>query len=281
MNSKITYCASAVIATMFVAQPLFAQNAPRTSEPAGGAPPAATPAAQAAAAAGAEGLPGVKSMDKNQMFVEKAAQGGMYEVAAARLAQERAQEPQCKELAKMMEQDHQKANMQLMQIAQGKNLMVPKQLDTLHQAKLAELQKAQGADFDKMYMIDQTAGHVALSLKFRNASKELQDPELKQFATTTLQTINQHGKHVAKAVGWTGFDSNMAHPDGGHDKPAASDTATPATPRESGGAQPKPAGSGAGTGTGAGGTGGATSGQKNEDRGAVGPSSPGDATTPR
>ena len=265
MSKKFTYCASAVIAAMFAAQPAFSQSTPKTADPS-----ALPPAAQAAAATAAESLPGVKSMDKTQMFVEKAAQGGMYEVAAARIAQERGQGAETKAIAKMMEQDHQKANQQLMQIAQSKNLTVPKQLDTLHQAKLAELQKYQGADFDKMYQIDQVASHVAMSLKFRSAAQELQDPELKQFAQTTLQSINQHGQHVAKAVGWTGFDSSMAQPASATER--GSGSATPSTPAGSSATPPKSGSSSSSD---------ATSGQKNEDRGPVGPSSPGDASTPR
>jgi len=259
MSNKITYCASAVIAAMFAAQPAFAQSAADKAEKAA---EAVKSSAEATAAAAVQ--PGAQSMSKDQMFVEKAAQGGMYEVAAARIAQERGQSSQVKELAKMIEQDHQKANQQLMQIAQSKNMQVPKQLDTLHQAKLAELQKMQGDDFDKHYLRDQVAGHVAMSLKFRDAAKMLQDAELKQYAMTTRQSINQHGQHAAQAAGWTGFDDGQAQPASATEH--GSKSGSSATPSKSGSSS---------------GSTDATSGQKNEDRGAVGPSSPGDATTPR
>jgi len=273
MSKKITCCASAVIAAMFAVQPAFAQSTPTVADKAAAqakdAVRAAESGAEATAAAAAQA--GSQSMNKDQMFVQKAAQGGMYEVAAARIAQERGQGAEVKELAKMIEQDHQKANQQLMQLAQSKNIQVPQQLDTLHQAKLAELQKMQGQDFDKHYLRDQVAGHVAMSLKFRDAAKDLQDPELKQYAMTTRQAINQHGQHAARAAGWTGFDANEAQPASATERGSG---AAPATPGHSGASHSTPAKSGAGSTD-------ATSGQKNEDRGPVGPSSPGDATTPR
>jgi len=272
MSKKITCCASAVIAALFAAQPTFAQSTPRTAEPAA-AQPAAPSGADATTADAAQA--GTAAMSKDQMFVEKAVQGGMYEVAAAKIAQERGQMSEIKELAKMIENDHQKANQQLMQIAQSKNLAVPKQLDTLHQAKLAELQKMQGKDFDMHYLRDQVAGHVAMSLKYRDAAKDLQDPELKQYAMTTRQSINMHGSHAARAANWTGFESGEALPASSKEHGTKSGASpSHSTPAGSGsGASPStPAGSGSSDGT---------SGQKNEDRGPVGPSSPGDASTPR
>ena len=61
----------------------------------------------------------------DRTFAEKAASGGMAEIQAAELAQQRASSPQVKQFAGRMITDHSKANDELAQIAQGQPAEAP------------------------------------------------------------------------------------------------------------------------------------------------------------
>lgn len=120
----------------------------------------------------------------------------MLEVQAGQLAQERAQDPQIKQFGERLARDHQQANDELMQIAQTKGVQVPQQLSKEHQAMLDKLQKAQGAEFDRMFV--QTLGrneHGKDIKQFESAAKS-KDPQIQAFAQKTLPTLREHRKEA-------------------------------------------------------------------------------------
>src|SRR5687768_6887579 len=60
-----------------------------------------------------------------QTFVNEAASSGLYEVESSRLVAEKATDTEEKQFAQQMIDDHSKANDELKQIAESKNLKVP------------------------------------------------------------------------------------------------------------------------------------------------------------
>ena len=64
------------------------------------------------------------------------------------------------------------------------------------------MQKMQGKHFEKDFVYGQLAGHVMDVLKFRDASQELKDNELKQFAAQTLPKLQQHLQTAQRLAGW-------------------------------------------------------------------------------
>ena len=61
----------------------------------------------------------------DRAFMTKAAQGGLAEVELGRIAAQRATDPQVKQFAQRMVDDHGKANDKLKQVATSKNLTLP------------------------------------------------------------------------------------------------------------------------------------------------------------
>ena len=116
-------------------------------------------------ASASTGMSGSSNLDaKDRKFVMEAAEGGMLEVEAGRLAQTSAQDPQVKQLASTIVNDHQAANDKLKSIAQSKGMTLPTSLDHEHQAKLDKLKKAQGSDFDKQFV--QMMEEIKLLLRY-------------------------------------------------------------------------------------------------------------------
>ncbi|AKD02945.1 DUF4142 domain-containing protein [Pontibacter korlensis] len=125
-------------------------------------------------------------------FMTKAASNSMLEVEAGRLAQDRAQNQQVKEYGKMMVADHTKANEQMKQLAQQKNVTLPDSLGQDHKDQLQSLQDKKGREFDQEYMDLMVSSHEEAVTLFEDASNNIQDAEVKSFATTTLPKLREH-----------------------------------------------------------------------------------------
>lgn len=129
------------------------------------------------------------SSDKT--FVNKAAAGGMAEVDAGKMAQEKGQSADVKDFGAMMVKDHTAANDELAGIAKSQNIEVPAKTDAEHQKMEDKLSGLSGAAFDKEYINDMVKGHEKM-LKLMKGEESSKDAELKAFATKTADTVQMH-----------------------------------------------------------------------------------------
>ncbi len=84
-------------------------------------------------------------------FMTMAASGGMMEVQLANMALQKGTSAQVKEFARMMIEDHGKANNELKTLAASKNVTLPVALIDKHQKIVNDLQDKTGKDFDEEY----------------------------------------------------------------------------------------------------------------------------------
>ena len=87
-----------------------------------------------------------------QKFVEKAAISNMAEIQLGQLAQQKAQNPEVKQFAQTMVDEHTKAQSELQQAASAAGISVPSALDSKHQKIHEKLSNLSGSEFDKQYM---------------------------------------------------------------------------------------------------------------------------------
>jgi len=133
------------------------------------------------------------AVDKDDAkFVTTAANDGMAEVAAGKMAQDKATNPRVKSFASMMVMDHTKAGDELAAIAKSKNITLPAAPDADAQKKADELSKKTGKAFDKAYVDAMVDGHENAVKLFTDASGNCKDSTLKAFATKTLPTLKMH-----------------------------------------------------------------------------------------
>jgi putative membrane protein len=88
--------------------------------------------------------------DDRQQFIEKAAMASMAEIQLGQLAVQNAQNPQVKQFAQTMVDEHTKALAALRSAAGSAQL--PTSIDKKHQKVHDKLSKLQGAEFDREYM---------------------------------------------------------------------------------------------------------------------------------
>jgi putative membrane protein len=134
--------------------------------------------------------------EKDYKFAVKAARGGMEEVELGQLAEQKANNEAVRSFGQKMVTDHSKANDDLKQIVAQKGATLPTQLTHKEHATMEDLQKATGADFDKTYVRAMLKDHREDVKEFKEASKDLQDPELRSFAAKTLPVLEEHLKMV-------------------------------------------------------------------------------------
>lgn len=137
-------------------------------------------------------------------FVKDASDANHAEISMAQLAEQKAQNPEIKNLAQMIANDHQMNENKLEKIAQADGVALPQGLTWSEKRQEGKLDKLTGADFDQQYAKDMLEDHVTDLNKFQKASEKIQDPQVKQYAEDTLPVLQKHLEHAetaAKAVG--------------------------------------------------------------------------------
>jgi len=136
---------------------------------------------------------GVVNLNKDEAkFMVNAANGGMTEVRLSQIAQQKSQNARVKDFADMMVRDHTQANNKLKALANAKNITLPDSLSNDSQDKVSKLEKQSGRDFDKTYMNIMVDDHKSAVDDFQDELKDVKNPDLKQFISTTLPTLQMH-----------------------------------------------------------------------------------------
>jgi len=124
-------------------------------------------------------------------FVMEAAKGGMMEVQAGQLAQQNAQSQRVKDFGGMMVTDHSKANDELKSLVSGR-ITIPDSLSSTDQKHMNSMKNMKGKAFDKHYISMMVEDHQKDVAKFKKASANCNDAQLKTWATNTLPTLQKH-----------------------------------------------------------------------------------------
>lgn len=130
--------------------------------------------------------------EAEQRFVRQALESGLYEVAVAALAADRAQSDATKRMAEQLLNDHGSANDKLRQIANGR-MEVPTDIPADKQASIDKLSQAKGTSFDKQFVeMVGIRDHQKDIQLFESMQKNAKDAELKLFVQNTLPTLKHH-----------------------------------------------------------------------------------------
>lgn len=167
--------------------------------------------AMAVAAAGllvpSTGVAGDKGKAKSadsQHFVMETARSNMAEIQLGQLAEQRATSADVKNYARRMVDDHTKANSELREIANDKNITIPTDLDSKQKSEYERMSKLSGANFDRAYMERVEKHHRKDVAYFEKQANEGTDNDVKQWAQRTLPTLRKHLEMAHQVSGHTG-----------------------------------------------------------------------------
>lgn len=127
-------------------------------------------------------------------FMTKSASSSMMAVEASKLAQQKATNPQVKEYANMVVNDHTALNKEMRELATSKNITMPDSMSNDHMDHVRELNDKTGADFDKAYMDRMVSAHEDDVERFEDVAEDAdyEDAEVKAFASKTVTKLRQH-----------------------------------------------------------------------------------------
>jgi putative membrane protein len=138
-------------------------------------------------------------------FFKHAAEGGLAEVDAGNLAQQKASAQNVKDFAAMMVKDHSAANDKLQSIATAKGITLPTSPSVAQMAGKAKLDVLSGTTFDTSYIKGQVRAHEQTIGLFRKEITAGQDAEAKAFAKETLPTVKSHLKAIKSIAAQAGI----------------------------------------------------------------------------
>lgn len=126
-------------------------------------------------------------------FVMKAATGDLFEIAASKLAVERA-DPATKAFAEQMVRDHERTNSELKQMVENRtvNVALPTEMTKSQKETLAELQGLKDRDFNDRYHSDQVKAHADAVDLFHRYGEKGEQMTLKSWAANTLPALRHH-----------------------------------------------------------------------------------------
>jgi len=129
----------------------------------------------------------------DSQFVTKAAAGGQFEIEIAKLAADKATDPQVKSFAQMLVDDHTAANEKLRQIAGSHNVALPASLPADKKKQIDQLGKLSGAEFDRQFVkMVGIQDHQHDIDEFEKAAKSAKSDDVRDFAQSTLPTLKKH-----------------------------------------------------------------------------------------
>jgi putative membrane protein len=139
-------------------------------------------------------------------FVANASRGDVYEIEAARIAQQRARSPEVRHLAERMLQDHTDSSNKLMAAlsAHGDQELIAQiegGLDQHRQTMVDHLRQASDEEFDSVYIAQQKLAHRETLTLFEGFTSSDEHPELVAYARGMLPTLQQHKEMVDRIEG--------------------------------------------------------------------------------
>ena len=143
-----------------------------------------SPAASAVAAA--------MRANYDRVFVAKAMQGNMAEIATGQLALKKSKNAQVKMLAQHLITGHSAANADLMRVAASIGVKPPAMVSAMQKSTADNLSKMSGDRFDKMFMDAQIEAHENAITMYQHESEIGSNAEVKAYVARTLPAILDH-----------------------------------------------------------------------------------------
>lgn len=139
----------------------------------------------------------------DQKFMKKAASGALAEIGAARHVTTAGSNPAVKSYATKLLAEHTKAHEELQKLATQKGLTLPSEIAGDHHEMVGDLTKLGGAQLDKKYAKEMVDDHEEDVKEFREAAKDVKDPDLRAWAQRQIPILEGHlteAKALAKKL---------------------------------------------------------------------------------
>ncbi len=125
-------------------------------------------------------------------YVMNAAVSDMYEIEAGRMAQEKGQSAETRQLGEMLVNDHTASSGRLAELARAAGETPPTEMDERRQGLIDNLRAADGAQFDEVFAEQQVAAHQEAITLHEGYGENGDNAELAAFARDLVPTLRTH-----------------------------------------------------------------------------------------
>lgn len=125
-------------------------------------------------------------------FVRQAVSTDLFEIQAAQLAYQKDIAPATEEFVEMIAADHAMTSERLTDIAVDQGISMPEQMIPRHQQLYDELEDLEGDAFEQRFREIQLAAHNEAVELYERAARELETPELREFARQHVSDLREH-----------------------------------------------------------------------------------------
>ena len=141
---------------------------------------------------------------QEQDFLTTAFDSGKAEIAFGLMAADRAESEKVKQFGKRMVKDHQKAGMEMKQLALQEGIDLPAGMTPSQKEHAAMFSQLSGEQFDRAYINHMVIEHVNDVIEFEYSSAQgLKSPRVQQWASRTLPVLKEHlatAKNIASEL---------------------------------------------------------------------------------
>ena len=128
----------------------------------------------------------------DRAFVAKVSQGGMFEVQAGKLAEQKGSTPDIRDFGAMEAHDHGLVGDKLKDVSHSQGLSFGSDLNADFAGKLSQLKALSRPAFDQAYMEQTAAIHAADGAAFAREAKEGGSADFRAFAAETHRIVERH-----------------------------------------------------------------------------------------
>jgi putative membrane protein len=141
-----------------------------------------------------------KLSSADQSLMMEVAKGGMMQLEVSKVAQQKATNPEVRQLAQAEIDEQTGLSAKLKEIADAKGVTLPNTPDAETQAMVTKLQGMSGAELDRMYVMESgVKGHEKLDKVMSKVESSASDTSLKGIAKAAHPLVKTHLK-VAKQI---------------------------------------------------------------------------------
>ncbi len=143
---------------------------------------------------------GKSAMDtRDKKFMSDAATDSKMEVFLGEMAVGRTSNEDVKNFASRMIEDHSKLAQELTELAKGKRVSVPKDMNKEQREMIEKLSPLKGTDFDRAYITQMVQDHKQELDAYIGEANNGKNPQVRSFAGRNVTELEQHLKMAEDA----------------------------------------------------------------------------------